>query len=290
MNTFKYHSKNLPRLHPTSLSAPCRACGSTDGCETNFDRTVYLCKQVESANHMESLSGWIHHLENLDPTTCRWEHFFDACKRNQNSVVRNELCKYLGVNLAELATYPIGFDPARELAAMPAMADAGVFSGIVLFDVNGPKAPAQFMLQGSQTGATFPIRPPQSGPFVGSLLCSFDLGDAMQAQALGFDTCALTNPFVTDAAAGAVGRYAMTHGFSDIVLVSRPKNPIRNPRVMAQAAKKLHQQSGGLAVFDAEVPEAMANFAAWAHDASFSRGQRLPNERLLVRGSCGASA
>ena len=282
MRTFKYHSKNLPHLYPTNSSAPCRACGSAGGCEANFDRTVYLCKQMTSTNHIESRSAWVHRYDSKNFGHDECANYFEGCKHHHDAVVRDALCKFLGVDSTELHTYPFGFDTAQTLASLPVTSAPGVYSGIVLFDVTGPNAPKQFMLRHSHTGPAFPVRPPQSGPFLGSLICAFDLGDALHAQALGFDTCALTNPCVNDAAAAAVGMYAVAHGFSDIVMVARSTNPLRRPQVLMQAARKLHKQSGGLPVFDAEVPERMASFAVWANNASFSRGQRLPNERLLL--------
>ncbi len=56
----------------------------------------------------------------------------------------------------------------------------------------------------------------------------------------------------------------MTHGFSDIVRVSRPTNSVRNPPVLAQAAKKLHKHGGELSVFDAEILTSEKNFAVHA--------------------------
>ncbi len=282
MRTFKYHSKNLPHLYPTNASAPCRACGSPDGCEANFDRTVYLCKQLTSMNHIESRSAWVHRYDSKNFGHDECSNYFEGCKHHHDAVVRDALCKFLGVDSTELHAYPFGFDPAHALASLPVMSAPGVYSGIVLFDVTGSKAPSQFMLRHSETGPAFPIRPPQSGPFVGSLICAFDLGDALQAQALGFDTCALTNPCVNDAAAAAVGMYAVAHGFSDIVMVARQTNPIRDPMLMDRAAKKLHKFSAGLPAFHAEVPAPMASFTEWANDAALSRGQRLPTERSLI--------
>lgn len=281
MRTFKYHSKNLPTLYRTHEHARCRACGAASGCKSNYQRTAYLRKQVPSANHIESHSAWVHRYERKRSEAGQWTNFFESCERHHDSVVRDALCTFLGVDLNELSTYPFGYDPVLRLAALPAMSEPGCYIGINLFSVNGPKPTEQFMLRGSYAGPTFPARPPQSGPFVDSLLCAFDLGDALQAQALGFNTCAQINACVTDEAAAAVGRYAIEHGCPDIVMVSRPTNEIRDPALMDQAAKKLNKFSNGLSVFDAEVPVSMKNFAEWASQAGFSPGQRLPGQRPL---------
>ncbi len=279
MAAYKYNHTNLPTLYRTNQHAPCLVCGAVSKCKSNFARTVYLCRCVQSDNPIGDPTGWVHRLP--PPTSADYFNRFLAPSHGYwNPRVGASLQARLRVTDAEFFTYPIRIDPIHRLGVLPTIDWPSTPVGVHIVNPPGSGTVVRYMLKGSQAGPVFP-NPRSVGMGRSELACVVELEDALVAEAYGLSTCLLGTPFVSDDMAASVGRYAQAGGFSTVVLVDRSASPLLDPKVVKQAADKLHAATGGMEVQAALMPAGVATMRDWIVAGCVSASCGFMNARVI---------
>lgn len=280
MSTEQRANTHLPPFERVTASAPCVICGREKYCMLSRRGDFALCTKYESDRPIEKLEGWMHFiaasqrpsLAGLQRRRRRVEvseYLTDFSLLQARHIaafsdsIRDEVAASLGVDVAALNAFPLGWKASARALAIPAMKNLTEIVGIRYRRLVCREGQNKWWCE---TGSRcYPLLPTISIAAGQPLFVTEGPSDCMAATHLGLSACGRWSKDLTKGAPQVVLDHAARVSASAIVVCGDNDRSGGGEKSAVKVAEALHALAPWITVQRVQPPTGIKDLREWAH-------------------------